>query len=296
MDKYTIQFEKPNTKKLLYERFEVISGINLIEDNIGSPQINIEKIITHGGAFHADEFNIDEEEYENPNILVLDIGKKYEPEKSNLDHHQDSGLQASDILMYNWINDFSKYSVSNGKLYSLLEKISDCDVGKVICADDTFNAKIRFLNSVPDGYDYAVKLSEYVINNIFNGKEWYDSPEVQEIVKLGDDTKRQLDIDSEKLWNDPNVFKKEGRIAYRVNPEERISRVSWQDIESKKPNPVLYTLVGMGRDNNGYGVMSFDSKKYPILPNEHQTFLHNNRFYAIYDTMENAISHMREMT
>ena len=303
-----------STKKLLFERMHIIGGMPLKEDNI--PNINIEKIITHGGAFHADEiigitlfkkivnpsvtverkFNVSEEEYENPNILVLDVGKKYDPEKSNLDHHQDGKLPASNILLYGWINKYSGKSINNNSLHSHFVGVSDCDIGKVICKDDTFNAKIRFLNSVENGYEHALKLSEYVVNNLLNGKKWYDSPEAMKIINFADETKKNMDIESEKLWNDPSVFKKEGRIAYRVNPDSKIPRVNWQNIEANKSHPILYTLVGKGRDNNGYGVIAFDSKKNPIIPNEYQTFLHNNGFYAIYDTMENAINHMREMS
>jgi Uncharacterised protein family (UPF0160) len=67
----------------------------------------IVKVVTHGGKAHEDETYAaahalfknpgailervmapTEEDLEDPTVLVLDIGKRYEPEKNNYDHHQ----------------------------------------------------------------------------------------------------------------------------------------------------------------------------------------------------------------
>ena len=72
-------------------------------------------IITHPGGAHFDdmlgiglflanysdrEFKVQrrqptQEELENPDIWVLDIGGRYEPEKHNFDHHQDKNLPST---------------------------------------------------------------------------------------------------------------------------------------------------------------------------------------------------------
>jgi len=65
------------------------------------------RIVTHAGPAHRDEFiaislllfeknpiakierkNPTEEELQDPNVYVVDVGKKYEPELNNFDHHQ----------------------------------------------------------------------------------------------------------------------------------------------------------------------------------------------------------------
>lgn len=68
--------------------------------------MNVKYIVTHKGAAHRDDFlstcialahyglmpvyrrDVTKEELEDPEVLVLDTGEKYEPEKLNFDHHQ----------------------------------------------------------------------------------------------------------------------------------------------------------------------------------------------------------------
>ncbi len=80
-------------------------------------------IITHPGKSHFDEFfaislicavNEDtkfiierrepnESELENPDIWVVDIGERYEPELKNFDHHQDLNLGVSFVLVSDYL-------------------------------------------------------------------------------------------------------------------------------------------------------------------------------------------------
>ncbi len=77
------------------------------------------KLITHNGKAHFDEFlavalilaehddthfHIErreptEEELDNPDIWIVDIGQRYQPELKNFDHHQDTSLKASFVLV-----------------------------------------------------------------------------------------------------------------------------------------------------------------------------------------------------
>ena len=70
--------------------------------------MNIQRIITHPGSAHFDDvtavslilatypnaqFTIERrepttDELENPDVWVVDVGDKFEPEKHNFDHHQ----------------------------------------------------------------------------------------------------------------------------------------------------------------------------------------------------------------
>jgi hypothetical protein len=76
-------------------------------------------IITHPGSAHFDEvtaisfilalhagesFTVERrqaenEELENAEVWVIDSGRRYEPDKRNFDHHQDSNLPASFVLV-----------------------------------------------------------------------------------------------------------------------------------------------------------------------------------------------------
>lgn len=81
------------------------------------------KIITHPGHAHFDEFlalsliiahfektsfeierrDPSEEELNNPDIWVVDIGQRYEPDIKNFDHHQDLKLGASFVLIAKYL-------------------------------------------------------------------------------------------------------------------------------------------------------------------------------------------------
>ena len=81
-------------------------------------------IITHPGRAHFDEFfavslvlavdsaadfsiqrrNPTKEELDDPNVWVIDIGERYEPERRNFDHHQDVDIHASFVLVSDYLN------------------------------------------------------------------------------------------------------------------------------------------------------------------------------------------------
>ncbi len=88
-------------------------------------------IITHPGSAHFDEvtavslilavqpdteFSIERRqpvaaEMENPEVWVVDIGDKYEPEKRNFDHHQDPDCPASFVLVAKYLGLLETMSV-----------------------------------------------------------------------------------------------------------------------------------------------------------------------------------------
>jgi hypothetical protein len=85
--------------------------------------LNTEKIITHNGYAHFDEFlaislilarhedthffierrEPTETELDDSGIWVIDIGDRYEPGRKNFDHHQDLNLPASFVLVTEYL-------------------------------------------------------------------------------------------------------------------------------------------------------------------------------------------------
>lgn len=85
--------------------------------------MNTSKIITHNGYAHFDEFlaislilarhsdthffierrDPSEEELNDPNIWVVDIGHRFEPHLKNFDHHQDLHLPASFVQVADFL-------------------------------------------------------------------------------------------------------------------------------------------------------------------------------------------------
>ena len=90
-----------------------------------------QKIITHPGSAHFDDvtavslvlavhdntdFHIERrepmpEELEDPDIWVIDVGDRYEPEKHNFDHHQSLQCPASFVLIAEYLGLTERLSI-----------------------------------------------------------------------------------------------------------------------------------------------------------------------------------------
>lgn len=96
-------------------------------------------VVTHGGKAHFDEFfavglllcisfdspetfppvyrrDPTEEELEDPDVAVIDIGGRHEPEKLNFDHHHDESLNASFRLVA------QHFEIEEGNVDSILDR------------------------------------------------------------------------------------------------------------------------------------------------------------------------------
>ncbi len=93
--------------------------------------MNTQLIITHPGSAHFDEitaislilavygdreFHIERrepipEELDNPDIWVVDIGNRHEPEKHNFDHHQDTDCPSAFVLVAEYLGLLETMSV-----------------------------------------------------------------------------------------------------------------------------------------------------------------------------------------
>lgn len=84
------------------------------------------KIVTHPGTAHGDDFlaccvlaakfgapierrEPTRDDLDDPDILVLDVGGRYEPEKLNFDHHQDLEILCSFVLVLQWLGLHEKF-------------------------------------------------------------------------------------------------------------------------------------------------------------------------------------------
>jgi uncharacterized UPF0160 family protein len=160
----------------------------------------IRTIITHSGTFHADEVfaisilkflfghfdiqrtnEVPSKYLEDKNIFVLDIGREYNPEFLNFDHHQDKNYDAtimqvfdfykSEICRKNNIN----INVNDEELFVryvkkyLIQYISDVDTGKLLVKESvpTVSTIISNLNNIPNGFFNALKMAENILLSTF---------------------------------------------------------------------------------------------------------------------------------
>lgn len=116
------------------------------------------KIIVHNGAAHFDEFlsislimgkfygldfiverkNPSEAELEDPNIWVVDIGGRYQPEKLNFDHHQDLRLPASFGLIAKHFNIHKEMRKSHNwwEIHSVMDRKGPAEVASRLGIDN----------------------------------------------------------------------------------------------------------------------------------------------------------------
>ena len=249
----------------------------------------IKKIITHDGTFHADEisgvalllrlfpgvpvertYTPSEEDFADPSVIVLDIGRRYEPGQSNFDHHQSPELPAANMLILRHF-----FSLENPRLSELLEKhffeyISDVDTGKVVegvATPPTINSVIRCCNNLPKetGFQTALGIMSAALDAQI------------------ETAKRR--IASEEIWKTVSIS---GQVAVHDSPD---FIVGWHELAEESGVNFLVTP----NLRKGYQITSRDSKAYPIPTDPRQTFLHNSRFIAAYETREDAIAHAESL-
>lgn len=247
------------------------------------------KIITHPNRFHADEvlaiatvfhfygpleverkFKISDEEFDNPEILIIDIGRKFDEPTSNFDHHQDASLPASNILI---LNHFCKEK----KIGEYLKKylfwyVSEVDLGHIIESNrnmeyqtPSFSSMIRRLNQYTDGFERAITLAMGVLESfVFSA---------------------QKSIQEEAKWATLEFLL---GMAIQHDTEEITNWKEWAERDD-------ILLLISPNNRGGYQIISRDSEVLQIPIHPDQTFRHNTGFLAVYPNCETALKHAKQI-
>lgn len=258
--------------------------------------MEIKKIITHAGVFHADELlsiatillfeNKDFEEIEierknevsvaelaDPEIIIIDVGRHYQPIFGNFDHHQDGELPASNLLVLeHFCKDIDLKNILRKQLYNY---VSDVDKGKIIIKEGgetaTFNSIIRNLNNLEeDNFEKAlvvtgVTLQGYLATAMLSieTKQYYYSLERDLDGKVIIERAGQFIPDWKQL------AKEEG-VMFMISPN---ARGGWQIVT---------------RDSEEFVIPKHPDPKV-------QTFRHANGFMAVYAELGDALVHVEEI-
>jgi uncharacterized UPF0160 family protein len=136
---------------------------------------NQQKIVTHNGIFHCDEIfaieiikkfifkgneslfqlerksHVTDEELEDLNTFVLDIGGTLDATKGNFDHHQDANLPCTAVLVgaYYIPREYDLYSDN------ILEVIDYNDRGVEVNKNATLPQFVSYCNEVENGFELA---------------------------------------------------------------------------------------------------------------------------------------------
>jgi hypothetical protein len=237
----------------------------------------IQKIITHNGIFHADDVmavallhefidplipvvrtrNITQEDINNPKVWIVDVGGVYDQDLNNYDHHQDSGLPSTCVLVLQELYMWGEIkSVQYDELLDPMLAVSeiDCNGPKADGNSFTFNSLIKSFNSLHNGWDVALETARQYISSRKKTAA--------------------LTQDSRRIW-----FEGE-----RISMYIRICNdfpIHWKRYDEE---PIL-----VYPHNGKWNVLTVNSECFPLIKCGDENFMHANRFLAVYDDKQKAI-------
>lgn len=247
---------------------------------------------THNGQFHADEVSAVAllKIFHSSQIVVIraatppehydiavDIGRQFDG-VTKFDHHHNKDLEAACVLIGNWLVE-QKYLDAEiwTCLYSSIFKyISQVDRGIIRGGGEkhSINALIRNFNTgISDNTDDTT-------DNAFDGA----LDVMHEILSAAYYNTYQM-LKQDKNWE---KFKRKEGVVEMTDKCRR-----WKGFA--KSEGVKFAVSVSDRDDTQGALTTIDSKEYPILSHPKQTFLHNDRFFAAYETYTDALKHARDL-
>lgn len=239
----------------------------------------MKKIIVHNGTFHADDIisicmirnqygndipverkhEITLDEFNDPDVWVVDVGGIHAADYHNFDHHQDKDSPSACILVAEALYTPQMLTLLRKQL---LDTISDVDCGKAMPTIGSINSIVRNFNSLPNGFDLAV----------WTGQVIFDAYHYNVVKSIEDEYK----------WR--NLFKGDG-FALQYNTEFILG---WKEYAEK--DNIKFLVCPSARKEGEWNVISRDSEKFNIPADNKQTFRHTNGFIAVYSSYDDAVN------
>ena len=235
-----------------------------------------EKVITHGGIFHADEVfaialihevygndipvertrTISAEDFGNPNVWIVDVGGQFDTTLNNLDHHHDAELDAACMLVLAQL--FARGVITSNhfeELKTAFKAISHIDRnGHAESNGFQVNSLINSFNALPNGWEIALNTAQCYIKAAFDS------------VKKGEESLR--------IWDAGQRIGDHGIYCYEFP-------IHWKRYNEKRF--LVYPKDGK------YNVLSIDSEKHPLVSTGKEEFLHKGKFIAVFASANDAI-------
>jgi len=270
--------------------------MNNIKNNNEKTEISV---ATHYGIFHTDEvsaiallraggFNVNVERLNHQTPaeelkkydLVIDIGRTYNPDKGQFDHHQDLNIEASNMLILEWLKKTEKISETQYKeVLPLMKIISDGDRGKgdirpadsIIEFISAMNTDDIYSENQTVAFEQAVNLVEGHLERLFavaNKKEITQKILTEQAKEVAPNV-----IEMPKFlpfWNE---------VIFNVPKLEETDIVIWHDeVQNQWKAQQVPSAPG-----------AFDAKGRQLPPVEEvegKIFIHPGKFFAVFDTKE----------
>jgi uncharacterized UPF0160 family protein len=256
--------------------------------------IDIEKIIVHPGRYQADEvlgvaemriisphlqsvpvvrIRPTEAELNNPRVLVIDCGERYQPELNNFDHHQDLGLFCSARLIWeHFYPEDTDIQLRIKKIIdqTFLRSIDRHDRGSVFGGGNSISSVISSMNELGVAFDKVLEFAELSLRSLI--------------------AKQQKVLPVRLFWFSGKTFGGSRRL--KVFPEYCKSAIQADLIkyagETKK---ALYLLWPVSEDGKYILRTVYEDQVIP----EHRKQIALDSVSAVYNTKQDALEHALEL-
>lgn len=250
------------------------------------------KILTHDGVFHADEVfacallkkvhgdatitrsrKMESKDFD----FVVDINEVYSPFSGEFDHHQDGQLPAANMLVLNWVKAEKGPEPWSG-LDKMFQFISNWDINV-----DDIHGKWR---ESTRGFGYTPSVSQMIQS--MNAQDIYGPDQGRCFEKAVNWAETLIEASLEERrkqarwdlsWERREILDS-GRLIYL--PE------FVPDWRRRVEREVQFCL-SPGREEGQVNVTSVDSNKFQVQENAGTVFLHQNKFFGVFNGMEAAI-------
>jgi len=234
------------------------------------------KIITHDGVFHADDVmavalihrlvnpiipvertrNISQEDIDNPEVWIVDVGGQYDRELNNYDHHQDKTLPSACLIVLMELHNRNIIPDElRDELFTNIWEISDIDCnGPAGKNGFQVNSLIKSFNALENGFEIALAVC----------KQYVDSCKAT----VG------MAVTSKEIWNAGE------RISLFIRVCDKFP-VHWKRYDEEMF--LIYPNAG------NWTVLTRESEAFPLIRTGKEQFMHVNRFIATYKTKDDAI-------
>jgi CRISPR/Cas system CMR-associated protein Cmr5 small subunit len=186
----------------------------------------------------------------------LDIGKQFDVNLGNFDHHQQRGLEATNLLVLR--NSFIETRLKDKLVTMLFQHVSDVDNG-LKGFNESFYSLIRNFNNIANGFNVALEVTKSILEatiatakkSIEGEARWHSLERVQFVVAINEG----------EFIPDWQVLADSNNIHFLASPNPR----------------------------GGWQLTSRNSQEFLLKPSEFQTGIHPNLFIAFYKDKETCL-------